>query len=510
MPFQQNQTNISQTLYVEQTTIIQDSDAAGTKNLCTRLFTTNQLMPTDSWVFYSNANQVGAVFGIDSEEYKRAVFYFSFTAQNRMNNYRVPDLISFAKYTPDPVPARIFGAPVTAPLSTFHSITNGSFGITIDEYVIFQNLDFSSVTSYSDVAAVIQAAMNNYPDAGQYQNCTVVFDSTRGSFNFASGLNQASTVSVESPPVGTPIQDYIGWNTSATYSNGSNGSTITETLVNSFNANDDFASFLFMPGLDLTGTIEAAQWVSNTVKPNFSCSYLIPIVLEDAQTWYDALVGYTGLMATVKYETTPQYEEMIPGAIAAASDYTQNTLPNYKYQICNLIPTVTNNANATFLNSLGINYVGRTKKSTTTQEGLIFYQNGVMIADSDSVNNLTNQMTVYFNEVWFKATLQKYFLDLLTSRSIPADNEGVTIVTGTASQVVTLALNNGVIQSGKDLTDDQKAFVAQITGNPTAYRNITLDGYYQWVTFSGANASYNIIYSSRGLIQQILGFDVII
>ena len=142
--------------------------------------------------------------------------------------------------------------------------------------------------------------------------------------------------------------------------------------------------------------------------------------------------------------------------------------------------------------------------------GAIFYQNDVMIADSDSVNNLTNQMTVYFNEVWFKATLQKYFLDLLTSRSIPADNEGVTIVTGTASQVVTLALNNGVIQSGKDLTDDQKAFVAQITGNPTAYRNITLDGYYQWVTFSGANASYNIIYSSRGLIQQILGFDVII
>lgn len=507
-----NETNIAQTEYVEQTTIIANTDTAGTKSLCTRIFTTNELMPTDSFSFAYNAEQVGETFGTDSEEYKRAVFYFSFPASNLMNNYRVPDLLSFAKYTPNAVKAKIFGAKVTASVSTFQSISSGQFSIVLNGNETNFTLDFTSVTSYSDVATILKNAFNAITIDPQLVTADCVFDSSRGSFNFESSTAGECTISVLAPFSGLNLLPYIGWTSSAIFSNGSDGESVTDTLSNSFNANQDFASFLFMPGLQLSETVEAANWVSNVVKPNFSCAYLTPVALENAQDWYDAIVGNSGVMMTVSnYDTeTPQYEEMIPGSIVAAIDYTANNQPNYKYQICDLIPSVVNTSMANFLNNLGINYVGRTKKNTPTQAGLIFYQNGVLVAPPEDVNNLTNQMSVYFNEVWFKAALAQYFLNLLTSRGVPADTEGQTIILSVASQVVQLALNNGTIINGKTLSNSEKAFVTQLTGDPDAYQSVQIEGFYQWVQLEGAKAKYNIVYTSRGLIQMITGYDVII
>ena len=82
--------------------------------------------------------------------------------------------------------------------------------------------------------------------------------------------------------------------------------------------------------------------------------------------------------------------------IEAATDYTKpNSVQNYMFQIFNLTPSVTTDADADLYDSLRINYYGQTQ---TAGNLIQFYQRGVMMGlpvDPSDQN-------VYANEQWFK------------------------------------------------------------------------------------------------------------
>src|SRR5882757_6642970 len=100
------------------------------RELIGRLFTTNALVPTGSYVEFDSAAEVGAYFGTTTEEYKRALYYFSFISKN----ITTPQKISFASYQPASTAPKIFGAPITSSLSSFTSIANGSLHIQMGSF----------------------------------------------------------------------------------------------------------------------------------------------------------------------------------------------------------------------------------------------------------------------------------------------------------------------------------------------------------------------------------------
>src|SRR6202034_2963574 len=86
---------ISFTRYVDITSAVGAQQIVGTRQLIGRLFTENLLLPTESFIEFNSAAEVGAYFGTTSVEYLRAQFYFNFISKSATS----PTTISFARWT---------------------------------------------------------------------------------------------------------------------------------------------------------------------------------------------------------------------------------------------------------------------------------------------------------------------------------------------------------------------------------------------------------------------------
>ena len=132
-----------------------------TRKLVGRLFTDNVLLPPRSFVSFTTASQVGAYFGTTSEEYYRAVFYFGWISKN----LTTPDSIQYARWVDVAQNPMIFSADNGFTLSSWTTISNGAFFITIDGVQqSITGLNFTgsliAVTVPSNVATIVQNQCN--------------------------------------------------------------------------------------------------------------------------------------------------------------------------------------------------------------------------------------------------------------------------------------------------------------------------------------------------------------
>ena len=286
---------IAFTKYVDITSLTENQSPVSTRDYISRIFTTNELVPTNSYIEFTSLSQVGNYFGTTSEEYARAAFYFGFISKS----YYSPQKLSFASYVSVAVPPKIFGSRFSTTLAQFQAINNGSFRMTLGaDTKDITGLDFSTATSLADVAAAIELAIN--AETGpQWTAATVAYDASRGAFNFVGGDAVNAVVSVTSAGVGTNIVNTIGWGSLAIFSDGATAMTVTETLQASANASNNFATFLFMPATELTldEVIEAAMW-NASYDPNISFMYLVPVLRDDVGDYHLALSGYAGTVVS--------------------------------------------------------------------------------------------------------------------------------------------------------------------------------------------------------------------
>src|SRR5579863_6929034 len=95
---------ISLTRYVSITSGVGAGTVVPTRALVARLFTANTLLPPQSFISFTTASEVGSYFGFSSEEYLRAVFYFSWISKNITQ----PQSIQFARFVQTAVPPIIW------------------------------------------------------------------------------------------------------------------------------------------------------------------------------------------------------------------------------------------------------------------------------------------------------------------------------------------------------------------------------------------------------------------
>ena len=507
---------ISFTRYVEITSGVGGASQVPRRDLIGRIFTDNSLVPTGTEITFTELADVLGFFGADSEEYKRALFYFTFISKN----IKKANAISYARWASAVSAPLIFGDKSTKALGDYTGISDGSFALTLGSITAqVTGCDFTAAASLADVATVLQTRVQAADGDVLFTGATVVFDAVRGSFNLTGGATGDFPISTAAPLAGTDIRQVVGWVNEgvtvngAIFSAGSTEQTPVEAVSESAQGNDNFGSFLFATGNPLsTAEIqEVAEWnATQNVKFIFCAGNDLNVT-----TLAIDCAACAGFALTLLLDTLPdEYDEMAPMIILAATDYSsRNAVQNYMFQQFNLTPKVDDDSTANLYDGLRINYYGVTQ---TAGRNLAFYQRGYLLGQSPNPININ----VYANEIWLKDAAGAELMNLLLVLSrLPANDSGrAQVVSLLRETVVEEALFNGVISVGKTLNATQKIFIENITGEETAWYQVQDAGY--WLNaevqefdnngISEFKIVYVLVYSKDDVIRKIEGTHTLI
>lgn len=297
------------------------------KDMILRLFTNNALIPPQTLITFSTADEVGTYFGTSSEEYTRAVFYFSFVSKNKSR----PQKIQYARFCQTASLPKIFPLQNNGSvLANWTSISTGAFTLTMGGYTATMSaLDFTGAANLAAVATIVQTAIQAKTGGGAaWTTATVAYSSSYGGFILTGGTGTtvSQPVIVNTPASGVNITGIglLGWLpqeivTSSSYvpgaiwASGSDEETITQALTASVNASSNFASILFLNNLNLTlaDVTEGATW--NKTQNNEYC-FLNGLTSANVSTWYAALNAIGGLGLTISGLSTVKVGDLTSGS----------------------------------------------------------------------------------------------------------------------------------------------------------------------------------------------------
>lgn len=478
--------------------------AVRTRDLIGRIFTSNPLVSPDSVLEFSSAANVGAFFGLSSEEYKRAAVYFAYVSPN----IAAPRRLSFARWAETGTSATVFGSSSNKALASIQAIVAGGFSVKLGSAAPFNvaAVNLSGAASMAAAATILQTALRAAGGAPAVA-ATVTFTNNRFVVTFPGTLG---TIAIASTAAGVnDIATILGLTVST------DGLPIVgvapQTPLAAFAASvaitNNFGTFLFMDSLDLA---EVTSLAAANAALNIMFMYVQRVAAGDAAAWSAALLDYAGIGLTLAVEGSGEYPEQFPMMIAAATDYTKrNATQNYMYrQAAGFTPTVSDDAASDLYDRLRVNYYGQT---ATAGQRIEFYQRGTLMGTSTSPTD----MNVYMNEAWLKDFAASELLALqLGIGRIPANDTGRAMIGNSVQGAVDRALFNGTISVGKTLNNQQKAFITQQTGDELAWRAVQDVGYVLSVTIepytttSGAveyKAVYSLIYAKDDAVRLIEG-----
>lgn len=499
--------SISIKKYVDITSGVGGGNTVRQRDLIGRLFTTNPKVPVDGLVEITNAADAATYFGSTSEEYLRALFYFSFVSKLIV----APKKLTFARWADAASAPRIYGTKAGTSLTAFQAITTGTLTITAGaDTANLTAISFAAATSLADVASALQTKIRA-ASGSQFTTATVTYDAIAGTFNFVGSSPAAAAISVTPTGTGNDIALKVGWGPLAVFSPGVAVTSLTDTLTASADASNNFGSFAFLPTLTQDQIIEVATW--NAAR-NVEFMYCIPVDDSNMVALSAALIGVSGQQLTYAPIAT-QYDEMCPMILMAATDYTKrNSVQNYMFQqFPTLTAKVTDTATSDELDAMRVNYYGNTQ---TAGQQINFYQRGVMGGGATALVD----MNVYANELWLKDAAQANILSLLLSLpKISANIEGVSQILAILQDAIDRALFNGVISVGKTLTTVQRLYITELTDDELAWHQVQGIGYWvacemqSYVTQDSRTefkAVYTLIYSKDDDIRKVEGTHVLI
>ena len=162
--------------------------ASGTDLVLNGLFlTTSALIPTGGVMGFSTADDVASFFGSASEEYRVASVYFA----GYKNSFKKPRQVFFGSRVNAAAAAWLRGAKYIGTLAQLQAVTSGTLDLSINgTSITLTSLDFSSATSLSGCATVLQTAL-----AAKLPSTTCSYSSQTGAFQITSPTTgEASTI----------------------------------------------------------------------------------------------------------------------------------------------------------------------------------------------------------------------------------------------------------------------------------------------------------------------------
>ena len=509
--------SIPQIKYVAITSVAPDTAQAPYKELIARVFTTNPLFGANTIYEFSGdiAQNVANFAGALSAEAKFASEYAGWVSKRAQKASK----ISFMRYSFEALAPYIYSTQKVTALDTLKAITNGSMIINLGStaYTI-SSIDFSSATSYADIASTLQTAIIANTEGGTlWTSATVTYDATNTSFKLTGGATGANDIGYATAGAsGSDISGLIGWSVSAApvLSVGINAQSITDILNQSINLSTNFLTFGFLTASDAISNLEAiGQWVQ---AQNFNYRFCFDVSSANYTEAIAIANKYEGMTANynINYGISGLNPAWIMSAILpATTNYdAPNGVKNYMFQEFPSQPvSVGLDGDGTLYQTLDnacINYNGQTQKSGKT---IAFYQNGFNADGTDSA--------IFDNEAWLKDHISTDILNaFLAIDFISADRDGKAIITGILESNATLALNNHVFSNGATLDNNQKGYITQLTGDENAWLDVQNNGYKFYIELTKESqgnaqihvAEYTLIYAKNNVIRKVVGSNILI
>src|SRR5690348_5236049 len=195
---------ISLSRYVDITSGVGGASLVPTRDLVGRFMTANPFLPPQTFVSFTTAAEVGSYFGIQSEEYLRALFYFSFISKTLTQ----AQSIQFARFVQSAVPPQIFPVQNNNSLpANWTSITSGSFILTMGGFTFtLSGLNFSAAANLAAVATIIQSAIQAESGGGaMWTSATVQYVSSYQGVNFGGFVLTGGANGTFSVPINVEV-----------------------------------------------------------------------------------------------------------------------------------------------------------------------------------------------------------------------------------------------------------------------------------------------------------------
>lgn len=395
-------------------------------------------VPIGQVLSFPLASAVGAYFGLSSTEYAAALVYFAgFSGSNV-----TPASMLIAQYPTAAVAGWLRGGSLAAlPLSGLQALS-GTLSLTVGGNVVTSGtVNLSAATSFSNAAALIQAAFSSPPFAVSYDSIASAFVIT------ATATGAASTITVASGTLaaGLALSAATGAVTSQGAAAAVPGTFMSALILTTTN----WGTFctLFNPdaaGGGNTNKMAFAGW--NGAQGNayiYACwdSDITPTQSASAAGSMGALLAASATSGTMLLWGPDWTLAAFACAIAASVNFNQlNGRITYAFRSqSGLVASVNDPTTAANLIANGYNFYG----------GYALASNGWTFLYPGSISGQYRWADSYLNQMWLNSALQLSLMTLLTSvLSVPYAPPGYALIDAGCQGPIQAAVNFGAIRAG--------------------------------------------------------------
>lgn len=451
--------------------------AGGTDLVLNGLFLTanSQIPSTSLAVVFPSADAVGEYFGVDSSEYSAAAVYF----RGYDNSFKKPRSVVFGRRVNSDAPAYVRGAEFTGTLSELQAVTDGTLTATIDgAEVSLSSLDFSSATSFSAVAEVINTALT-----AASSTATMAYNGTIGSFTLTSGTSGENSAIIY--PDGS-VASLLNMNeaSGAVISQGMATMSVAENLAAIRSATENWATVTTLYPAGDSDTLDLAAWADSMGVEYLYVAWSTDnqLIAQSDSTSIAIQLSAANAGATTLVYGGVAYAAFILGAIASIDwERLNGTITLAFKSQSGLAATVENGTDAQTLLAKTVNFYGN---YATRNDSFVWLYDGSMFGDY-------NYIDPFVNAIWFNNAIQVSIMTGLGMASrVPYNEDGYTMIRAWIQDPINRAVRNGVINQGMKLSEAQKAQVISEAGLDITPA-LETDGYYLQVVDPGAQVRTN-------------------
>ncbi|EFH9742022.1 DUF3383 domain-containing protein [Escherichia coli] len=414
------------------------------------MLTDNELIPVGAVQSYYSSSGVSALMGSESKEFLAAQQYFN----GYENSSVIPGELLMYRIVTSPVAGYLLSGNLKGvTLATLKAIPAGTITLSIDgESTTSASIDLSTAKSFSDIASKLQDGIGASKVVVEWlpiANRFIIRSATTGA---ESEVSYASAGALATGLLLT--QD-----SAAIVSPGSDAVTLTDTMNNIINVNQNWILFNSLVELTDDQKTELCAWASSS-KNRFG--YVVHdttsagTVANNANCFVQKVVvanGYENIFpvyGTYLYSVTAL-------AYAASVDFARaNGRISFKFRgFSGLAPNVSDLATAQALKSNGYNFYGSYSLNKTMAQ----------YASDGAITGKFVWLDSFINQVWINANLVSAFANLFTNnQSYPFNETGYGAVSAAVIDVAEQALNFGAIQRGVKLDNAQTRIVNNTVG----------------------------------------------
>lgn len=502
------------TKYVAITSAVANTDSVARKELILRLFTTNPLFAANTVYEFTSSANVADFVGSTSIEAQIASTYFAWVSKTATQAKKM----SIMRYSFEALAPYMYSTVALTPIATLKAITDGSMIVNLGgtSYTL-SDVNLSSIETYADVASALQTAIQANASGGSlWTAATVEYQASNSSFILTGGETGANEINyATAASSGTDLSSLIGWNSASApiLSNGTDQQTVTDILNSSIDLSTNFLTFGFVSQTDAYSNLaDIGTWVD---EQNNQYRFCFDLGASNYTEGIQTASGHTGM--TAHYNINYGIENLVPAWVMSAilpatTNYDKiNGVKNYMYQQFPSFPVSVGDNDGTLyqtLDNLCINYNGQTQKSGNL---IAFYQNGYNADGTDTA--------VFDNEAWLKDAISSDMLNSFIGLDfISADEDGLSVLTSVLANNTDEAVKNHVFGKGRELTNTQKAYITQLTGDENAWNDVQNNGYIYQVSITTEQqnnatvyvGSYLLVYMKNDSIRKVQGSNILI